>query len=259
MCLERERDGGARDADVARGEGQDAGEIERRNDEERREERLVDPERGCDRRWLQQGASAIASPTQPVICAAARGQRPRTRKTSRTWAYLLPGRVERARQATIAATRTPSSRSAIGQRGSAPLSEPSVSTSASHSARTAPMEVAIPPTVQSRPSFGSVREKRAKRTAVPILAGANAFTTEPVQYRAAASGRDVEPPHRVSADLQAAADVSSEPAKAAPAIQIHTAEASESPSIPAPTRSPSSCGVAASTTSAPIDPRNRAR
>ena len=82
------------------------------------------------------------------------------------------------------------------------------------------MEVAIPPTVQSRPSFGSVREKRAKRTAVPILAGAIAFTTEPVQYRAAESGRDVEPPHRVSADLQAAADVSSEPAKAAPAIQI---------------------------------------
>ena len=40
--------------------------------------------------------SAIASPTQPVICAAARGQRPRTRKTSSAWAYLLPG-ARRAR------------------------------------------------------------------------------------------------------------------------------------------------------------------
>ena len=39
----------------------------------------------------------------------------------------------------------------------------------------------MPPTVQSRPSFGSVRAKRAKRTAVPIRAGASAFTTEPVQ------------------------------------------------------------------------------
>ena len=65
--------------------------------------------------------SAIASPTQPAICAAARGQRPRTRKASSMWAYLLPGREERARQATAAATETPSSSSAIGQRGSAPL------------------------------------------------------------------------------------------------------------------------------------------
>ena len=47
--------------------------------------------------------------------------------------------------------------------------------------RTAPSEVAIPPVVQSRPSFGSVREKSAKRTAVPIRAGATAFTSDPVQ------------------------------------------------------------------------------
>ena len=39
----------------------------------------------------------------------------------------------------------------------------------------------MPPTVQSRPSLWSVREKSANRTAVPILAGASAFTIEPVQ------------------------------------------------------------------------------
>ena len=49
VCLQRERDGRARDADVAGREGQDPGEIERRNDEESGDERLVDPERGCDR------------------------------------------------------------------------------------------------------------------------------------------------------------------------------------------------------------------
>ena len=48
VCLEGERDGGAGDADVARSEGEDPGEIERRHDEECRDERLVDSERGGD-------------------------------------------------------------------------------------------------------------------------------------------------------------------------------------------------------------------
>ena len=61
------------------------------------------------------------------------------------------------------------------------LAEPSASTTASHIARTALSEPAIPPTVQSRPSLWSVREKSPKRTAVPIRAGASAFTIEPVQ------------------------------------------------------------------------------
>ena len=52
--------------------------------------------------------SPIPSPIQPAICAAARGQRPRTRKASSTWAKRVPGRESRARQATAAAIATPS-------------------------------------------------------------------------------------------------------------------------------------------------------
>ena len=82
----------------------------------------------------------------------------------------------------MAAATKPARRStAIGQRGSTPLADASASTTASHIARTALSEPAIPPTVQSRPSLWSVREKRANRTAVPIRAGASAFTIEPVQ------------------------------------------------------------------------------
>ena len=125
--------------------------------------------------------SAIESPTQPAICAAALGQRPRTRKTSRQWPNFVPGRESRARHAIAAATTPASSRTAIGQRGSTPPAEARASTTASHIARTALSEPAIPPTVQSRPSLWSVREKSPKRTAVPIRAGASAFTIEPVQ------------------------------------------------------------------------------
>ena len=123
--LQRERDGGARDADVARRERQDPGEIERRDDQERcRDERLVDSERGCDRGRPRAMRSPIASPTQPAICAAARGQRPRTRKTSSAWANVAAGtrdacapgdaardehaEQQRARSASAAARRSPS-------------------------------------------------------------------------------------------------------------------------------------------------------
>ncbi len=124
---------------------------------------------------------AIASPTQPTIVAAARGQRPRTRKTSSAWPNLVPGRESRARQAITAAMPAASSSTAIGHRGSTPPAEPSASTTASQTARTALSDAAIPPTVQSRPSLWSTREKSAKRTAVPTRAGASAFTIEPVQ------------------------------------------------------------------------------
>ncbi len=125
--------------------------------------------------------SAIESPTQPAICAAARGQRPRTRKTSRAWPNFVPGRESRARHAMTAATPAASNSRAIGQRGSTPLADAIASTTASHAARTALSDPAIPPTVQILPSLWSTREKRANRTAVPIRAGASAFTIEPVQ------------------------------------------------------------------------------
>jgi hypothetical protein len=125
--------------------------------------------------------SAIDAPTQPAIWAAARGQRPRTRKTSNACPNFVPGRESRARQAIAAATATPRSRTAIGQRGSTPLADASASTTASQSARTALSEPAIPPTVQSRPSLWSTRDMRPNRTAVPIRAGARALTIEPVQ------------------------------------------------------------------------------
>ena len=49
MRLQREGDSGARDADVAGREGEDPGEIECRNDQERCDERLVDSESRRDR------------------------------------------------------------------------------------------------------------------------------------------------------------------------------------------------------------------
>ena len=48
--------------------------------------------------------SPIDKPTQPAIRAAARGQRPRTRKTSSEWPNFVPGRESRARHAIAAAT-----------------------------------------------------------------------------------------------------------------------------------------------------------
>ena len=177
---QRERDGGARDTDVPRRQRQDSGEIERRDDQHRGGEGLLDPERGCDRGRredaqshrepdpagdLRRGARAAAENAEDVERVAERRARPRVTRAPRD----------------TAATAAASKSAAIGQRGSTPLADASASTIASQTARTALSEPAIPPTVQSRPSLWRTRDISAKRTAVPIRAGASAFTIEPVQ------------------------------------------------------------------------------
>ncbi len=101
------------------------------------------------------------------------------------------------------ATATASASSPSGHSGSTPLAAPNASRSPSQIARAAPMDAHTPPVVQTRPSECSTRAKRAKRTALPILAGRNALTSEPTPYRALASARVSSPPQRESAERHA--------------------------------------------------------
>ena len=100
------------------------------------------------------------------------------------------------------------------------------------------------PTDRPEPSF--VRQRAGKESEAncgPDLGGREAFTTEPVQYRAAIGARRRAAAAR-SADLQAGAPTSAASRRSRRRrARARPASASESPSIPAPTRSPSSCGV----------------
>ena len=202
--------------------------------------------------------SPMPSPIQPAICAAARGQRPRTRKASSTWAKRVPGRVSRARQATAAATATPSRSRAIGQRGSWPLAEPSASTSASQSSADGAERRRDP---ARRPEPALVREHAREESEADGAAEPGRRDRVDERAGAVARGRVGArrlPPQRVSAEAQPDAEAKSEAPKAQAASQSQLASAAPSPSMPSATRSPSSCGVAASATSAAIEPTKRA-
>ena len=175
---EREGDRCAGDADVPRRQRMPA-RSSGRDDQHGGGERPVDPNAAA----IPVAAvtrSAIESPTQPAIRRPLRGHG-RARGRHRAHARTSFPAGSRARHAIAAAAALTRRSTAIGQRGSTPLADANASTTASHIARTALSEPAIPPTVQSRPSLWRTREKRAKRTAVPIRAGASAFTIEPVQ------------------------------------------------------------------------------
>ena len=134
---------------------------------------------------------------------------------------------ERRRRATIAARVTPSSEGS-GQGSSAPPSDRARQDA--EPSRGRPRWRRDPPTVQSRLRSAACGKSASQRGPTP--AGAIAFTTEPVQYRAARNqgvSSSTAPRQRRS---PGGCGCSSEPAKAAPAIQIQTAEASERPFDP---------------------------
>ena len=149
------------------------------------------------------------------------------------------------------ATKTPSSRSAIGQRGA-----PTQGASASNGAA-APM-VAIPPHRPGTPSFGSVRQKREQANRAPILAGAiSEFkATSPCSTGGCIRNRS----------RRAATRSRHRPAAEADSERRRPARQARSDTV----RRPRSFDVVlmlystavkswGESTSAPIDPRNRAR
>ena len=121
---------------------------------------------------------------------------------------------------------------ASGHAGSAPVTAPNVSSTASQTMWATPTDVPTPPDVQSRPSPSSVRAKSAKRKAVPSRAGANELSSEPQPYRAAESILDVRPPHRCSAERQAQPEAASESAKPSAAVQSQAGLAAPRPAKP---------------------------
>ena len=259
MGLQRERDGRARDTDVAGGKRQDPGEVERGNDDQAQPRAAASTPNAAAMPAAAASRSAIASPTQPTSRAAARGQRPRTRKASRTCANAAagprragpPGDERRDEHAEQQCRDRPARQ---------------------HSARRSEREHDREP---ERPDGAERRRNAADRPEPPLAVqhareereanrGPDPRRRERVHERAGAVARGrVGRGRRAAAARQRRSPSRTPRRRASPRTRLRPARARparrhRARRSPRRRRSPSSCGVIASTSSAAIEPRKSA-